>query len=88
MSDIAKDRLLAVGARFASYEHANKDTSNDQQLESGTMNPNAPTLSSGGGSKMSFWKKNSGKVPGRYETYITIIVTKNNILTTLLHLSN
>uniref|UniRef100_A0A7M6DPU5 Rab-GAP TBC domain-containing protein n=1 Tax=Clytia hemisphaerica TaxID=252671 RepID=A0A7M6DPU5_9CNID len=65
MSDIAKDRLLAVGARFASYEHANKDTSNDQQLESGTMNPNAPTLSSGGGSKMSFWKKNSGKVPGR-----------------------
>ena len=68
MSEIAKDRLLAVGARFASYEHANnplKDTGSDQHLDGGAMNPNAPTLSSGGGSKMSFWKKNSGKVPGR-----------------------
>ena len=68
MSEIAKDRLLAVGARFASYEHANKDTNkSDQNLDDGTLNSNAPILSSSslGSGKMSFWKKNSGKVPGR-----------------------
>lgn len=66
MSEIAKDRLLAVGARFASYEHANKD-SNKSDLDSGTTNSNlqlSNNTSSGSG-KMSFWKKNSGKVPGR-----------------------
>ena len=69
MSEIAKDRLLAVGARFASYEHANKDTNkSDQHLESGVASSNAPPLSrtsQGSTGKMSFWKKNSGKVPGR-----------------------
>lgn len=68
MSEVAKDRLLAVGARFASYEHANnplKDDGTDQFLDGGSMNPQAPTSEQSTGNKMSFWKKTSGKVPGR-----------------------
>ena len=68
MSEIAKDRLLAVGARFASYEHANKDNNkSDQSVDSGATHSNSQLSnnSSSGSGKMSFWKKNSGKVPGR-----------------------
>lgn len=66
MSDVAKDRLLGVGARFASYEHANARPTKDLKHNVNTMpvssNQNMPAEAHG---KMSFWKKNSGKVPGR-----------------------
>lgn len=72
MSEIAKDRLCAVGARFSSYEHANnplKDNGTDQNLDGGALNPNAISsnqlVTSHTTNKMPFWKKNSGKVPGR-----------------------
>ena len=64
MSDVAKDRLLAVGARFASYEHANAHTNSELKCNLQTSSNIPPPDSHAG--KMSFWKKNSGKVPGRY----------------------
>ena len=76
MSEVAKDRLLAVGARFASFEHANnplKDNGTDQYLDRGSINANSnevgTQVQAAGGYKMSFWKKTSGKVPGRYALF-------------------
>jgi len=71
MSEVAKDRLLAVGARFANYEHANNKAKSKQDNVDGSTSNTAAAAASGnttggGQGKMSFWKKNSGKVPGRY----------------------
>jgi len=76
MSEVAKDRLLAVGARFSSYEQENASRSNHTTPQGGD---NIPTLTKGNThiqsldstsqshstGKMPFWKKNVGKVPGR-----------------------
>ena len=69
MSEVAKDRLLAVGTRFSSYEHQNSTKNipvshvvDSHQIETSVHPLNNQQV----GGKMSFWKKNSGKVPGRY----------------------
>ena len=65
MSEVAKDRLLAVGARFSSYEQAN--AMNNEQVLSTTGSPpgTSQATSAQTSGKMSFWKKNTSKVPGR-----------------------
>ena len=91
MSEIAKDRLLAVGNRFSSYEQENatrgghhgnngSDPAPSQMADncavaSAKHHVTASTVmpdlisqtqpSTQGGGKGAFWKKNSGKVPGR-----------------------
>lgn len=60
MSEVAKDRLLAIGTRFASYEHQN--ATKLSEVDSKYRDQVAQNTQS---AKMSFWKKNSGKVPGR-----------------------
>ena len=75
MSEVAKDRLLAVGARFASYEHENATKRNPQQINHESLHQNIYdtnqsqqdlTQQQSASGKVPFWKKTSGKVPGRY----------------------
>uniref|UniRef100_T2M4P9 TBC1 domain family member 22B n=1 Tax=Hydra vulgaris TaxID=6087 RepID=T2M4P9_HYDVU len=65
MSEVAKDRLLVLGTRFATYEHENakKNISNQLPMSSSILHQSVANTANT--DKASFWKKNSSKVPGR-----------------------
>lgn len=66
MSEVAKDRLLAVGARFSSYEQENATSQQvGNNIPNVTKGNSHPTTEPPQAKKMPFWKKNLGKVPGR-----------------------
>ncbi|XP_057297209.1 TBC1 domain family member 22B-like isoform X2 [Hydractinia symbiolongicarpus] len=73
MSEVAKDRLLAIGTRFASYEHQN--ATKLSEVDSKYRDQAAQNTQT---AKMSFWKKNSGKVPGSAHLATYIKGSRNN----------
>ena len=82
MSEVAKDRLVVLGTRFATYEHENAlKKSLNNQLSANSAVIQQPNLNTASTDKASFWKKNSSKVPGR------LVYTLYFVNFSLLHLS-